>query len=155
QACPHHGIEEWLIIQNFFHGLNQQAQDHVDANAGGSFLSLNVAGAKALIDKIASNQSWKGERQPARPRGVHQIDTIDMLAAKLELLMKKLESPHQEVNQVLESRMTCETSGETGHSGTSCPLTQEMQTSLGATTIPIQDFILSRVGTPSPTSPSV
>ena len=22
QACPHHGIEEWLIIQNFFHGLN-------------------------------------------------------------------------------------------------------------------------------------
>ena len=25
QACPHHGIEEWLIIQNFFHGLNQQA----------------------------------------------------------------------------------------------------------------------------------
>ena len=32
-----------------------------------------------------------------------------MLAAKLELLMKKLESPHQEVNQVSESRMTCET----------------------------------------------
>src|SRR6185312_3396695 len=48
-----------------------------------------------------------------------------MLAAKLELLMKKLESPHMEVNQVLESRMTCETCGEIGHSGTSCPLTQE------------------------------
>ena len=80
--------------------------------------SLDDAGAKALIDKIASNQSWKGERQPARPRGVHQIDTVDMLAAKLELLMKKLESPHQEVNQVSESRMTCETCGETGHSGT-------------------------------------
>ena len=55
QACPHHGIKEWLIIQNFFHGLNQQAQDHIDAAAGGSFLSLDVAGAKALIDKIASN----------------------------------------------------------------------------------------------------
>ena len=50
------------------------------------------------IDKIASNQSWKGERQPARPRGVHQIDSVDMLAAKMDLLMKKLESPHQEVN---------------------------------------------------------
>ena len=22
-ACPHHGMEEWLIIQNFFHDLNQ------------------------------------------------------------------------------------------------------------------------------------
>src|SRR6185312_6524993 len=21
-ACPHHGMKEWLIIQNFFHGLN-------------------------------------------------------------------------------------------------------------------------------------
>ena len=94
QACPHHRIEEWLIIQNFFHGLNQQGQDHVDAAAGGSFLSLDVTEAKALIDKIASNQSWKGERQPTHPRGVHQIDTFDMLAAKLELLMKKLESPH-------------------------------------------------------------
>ena len=57
QACPHHGMEEWLIIQNIFHCLNQQAKDHVDAAAGDSFLSLDVAGAKTLIDKIASNQS--------------------------------------------------------------------------------------------------
>ena len=82
-------MEEWLIIQNFFHGLNQQAKDHVDAAAGGSFLSLDVAGAKMLIDKIASNQSWRGDKQPARPRGVHQIDSVDMLAAKMDLLMKK------------------------------------------------------------------
>ena len=56
---------------------------------------------------------------------MHQIDSVDMLAAKMDLLMKKLESPHMEANQVSESRMTCETCGETGHSGTSCPLTQE------------------------------
>jgi len=56
---------------------------------------------------------------------MHHIDSVDMLAAKMDLLMKKLESPHMEANQVSESRMTCETCGETGHSGTSCPLTQE------------------------------
>ena len=56
-ACPHHGMEEWLIIQNFFHGLNQRSQDHMDAAAGGAFLSLNVAGARTLINKIASNRS--------------------------------------------------------------------------------------------------
>jgi len=22
-ACPHHSMEEWLIIQNYFHGLGQ------------------------------------------------------------------------------------------------------------------------------------
>ena len=93
-----------------------------------------------LIDKIASNQSWKGERQPARPRGVHQIDSVDMLAAKMDLLMNKLESPHQEVNQVSESRMTCETCGETGHSGNSCPLTQEDANFVGSNNNPNSGF---------------
>ncbi|XP_039822719.1 uncharacterized protein LOC120684924 [Panicum virgatum] len=63
-----------------------------------------------------------------------------MLAAKLELLMKKLESPHQEVNQVSESRMTCETCGETGHSGTSCPLTQEGTNFVGNNNNPNSGF---------------
>jgi hypothetical protein len=91
-------MEEWLIIQNFLHGLTQQAQDHIDAVAGGAFLSLDVARAKALVDKIASNQSWKGDRHLACAKGLHQIDGVDMLAAKIDLLMKKLESSHQEVN---------------------------------------------------------
>ena len=105
-----------------------------------SSLSLDVVRAKTLIDKIASNQSWTGERQPARRRSVHQIDTVDMFAAKLELLMKKLKSPHQEVNQVSESRMTCETCGETGHSGTSCPLTQEDANFVGSNNNPNSGF---------------
>ena len=92
-------MEEWLIIQNFFHGLNQRSQDHMDAVAGGAFHSLNVAGAKVLIDKIASHQSWKGDRHPAHPKEIHEVDSVNMLAAKMDLLMKKLESPHQEVNQ--------------------------------------------------------
>ena len=62
-TCPHHGMEEWLIIQSFFNGLNTPAQNHIDAASGGSFLSLSVPEAKALVEKIASNQSWKGERQ--------------------------------------------------------------------------------------------
>ena len=48
-----------------------------------------------------------------------------MLAAKMDLLMKRLESPHQEANQVMDSRMTCKICGETEHMGNSCPITQE------------------------------
>jgi len=36
------------------------------------------------------------------------------LAAKMDLFMKKLESPHQKVNRIMESRMTCETCGDIG-----------------------------------------
>jgi hypothetical protein len=55
-------MEEWPIIQSFFHGLNMPAQNHIDEALGGSFLSLDVTGVKALVEKIASSQSWKGDR---------------------------------------------------------------------------------------------
>ena len=48
-----------------------------------------------------------------------------MLAAKMDFLMKRLESPYQEANQVMDSRLTFEICGETGHTGNSCPITQE------------------------------
>ena len=57
-----------------------------------------------------------------------------MLAAKMDLLMKKLESSHQEVNQITESQMTCEKCGNTGHSGKSYPFTQEDENSIGNNT---------------------
>ena len=36
-ACPHHGMDNWLILQNFYNGLTQSSRDHVDAAAGGAF----------------------------------------------------------------------------------------------------------------------
>jgi hypothetical protein len=71
-------MEEWLIIRNFFHGLNKRLQDHMDVTAGGAFLSLDVAGARMLIDKVASNQSWKEDRQPAHSKGMRKKNSIIM-----------------------------------------------------------------------------
>jgi hypothetical protein len=118
-------MAEWLIVQSFYHGLTRHSQEHLDAAAGGAFLSLDVPGAKALVEKIASHQSWTGERQATRSKGVHQVDSYDMLAAKMDLLMKKLESPTMEMAQIADARITYETCGDTGHSGTDCPITQE------------------------------
>ncbi|WVZ52265.1 hypothetical protein U9M48_003341 [Paspalum notatum var. saurae] len=121
-AYPHHGMEQWLIVQNFFHGLHRSTREYLDAAAGGSFLSLSVAAARTLIEKMASNQGWRKERANNKPRGVHQIDSFDMLAAKMDLLLKKLEGAPEAVPvQALDSRMTCEHCGNTGHTGNSCP----------------------------------
>jgi hypothetical protein len=30
-ACPHHGMEEWFIIQSLCHGLIHSAWEHIDA----------------------------------------------------------------------------------------------------------------------------
>ena len=124
-ACPHHGMEDWLLIQNFYHGLTPLSRSHLDAAAGGAFFSLNVADAKALIEKMVSNQGWNDERLQPRKRGMHSLKEADMIVAKMDLLAKKLDScekmNQQESVQSLESYMTCEVCGETGHSGSHCP----------------------------------
>ena len=41
-ACLYHGMDNWLILQNFYNGLTQSSRDHVDATAGGAFFSLTI-----------------------------------------------------------------------------------------------------------------
>ena len=45
------------------------------------------------MEKMASNQGWNEERLQTRKRGggMHQLKEVDMLSAKMDLLMKKLE----------------------------------------------------------------
>ena len=40
--CPHHGMEDWLLMQGFYHGLTQKAHEQLDATARGSFMSLTL-----------------------------------------------------------------------------------------------------------------
>jgi hypothetical protein len=54
-TCPHHSMEEWFIIQSFYHGLIRSAQEHKDAAAGGSFFALSIEEARKLVEKMASN----------------------------------------------------------------------------------------------------
>ena len=59
---------------------------------------------------------------------MHQLKEVDMLSAKIDLLMKKLKdwaNEKQEVMHIHDLRMTCEVCGNTGHSGNSCPETQD------------------------------
>jgi hypothetical protein len=102
----------------------------MDVAAGGAFLSLNFRDATALVEKMASNQSWNDERTQPRKRGegMHQLKEVDMLSAKMDLLIKKLEdrvSEKKEVMHIHDSCMTCEVCGDTGHLVNNCHETQE------------------------------
>jgi len=58
---PHHGLDNWLILQNFYNGLSQSSHDHVDAAASRAFFSLTIERAAALIEKMVSNQGWSDD----------------------------------------------------------------------------------------------
>ena len=124
-------MEDWLLIQNFYNGLTCSTRDHLDAAAGGAFLSLTVAAATELIEKMVSNQGWKTERAPPKQRGMHPVKEVDMLSAKMDLLLKHLDRRAQEkadmygTAQALDAGITCEVCGNTGHSGNLCPATAE------------------------------
>ena len=76
-----------------------------------------------------SNQSW-GKKENHK-KGMHNVKEMDMLAAKIDLLMKRLEEQAQDKEtmkgtiQALDSHMTCEVCGNVGHSGNDCLETYE------------------------------
>ena len=55
-ACPHHGMDEWLVIQSFYNGHTMTSRANIDATVGGAFLDLTITSAKALVEKMVSNQ---------------------------------------------------------------------------------------------------
>jgi hypothetical protein len=119
-------MQGWFLIQTFYHGLKRTTREHLDAAAGGAFFSLQVPAAKELIEKMVANQGWDGDRLQPRTRGVHQVDGINMIAAKMDLLMKKLEaSTNMETAKIMDAHMTCEVCGNVSHSGNDCLNTKE------------------------------
>jgi hypothetical protein len=96
----------------------------MDAATGGAFLSLTIRDATTLVEKMAFNQGWNKERTQTRKRGgMHQLKEVDMLYAKMDLLIKRLDdraSENKEVMHIHDSRMTCEEYGGTRHSGHNC-----------------------------------
>jgi hypothetical protein len=67
-ACPHHDMEEWFIIQSFYHELIRSAREDIYAAAGGSFFTLSIEEAHKLVEKMASNRA--GMRSALRPTPV-------------------------------------------------------------------------------------
>jgi hypothetical protein len=84
-------MKNWLLLQTFYHGLSTNTRETMDAATGGAFLSLTLTQATNLVEKMASNQAWNEERQPRKKeRGMHQLKEVEMLSAKMDLLMKRL-----------------------------------------------------------------
>ena len=104
-------------------------RSHLDAAACGAFFLISVADAETLIEKMFSNQGWSDDRLQPHKRGMHLVKEIDMLAAKMDLLAKRVEHykkvSAQETLKAMDSHMTCEVYGDVGHWGDSCLETQE------------------------------
>jgi hypothetical protein len=92
-ACTHYSMEEWFINQSFYYGLIRSAREHIEVDVGGSFFAHSIEEAHKLVERMASNQSWNDEHTQSYTHKVDQLEEVDMLIARIDLLMKKLENP--------------------------------------------------------------
>jgi hypothetical protein len=97
-------MENWLHMQTFYHGLSNSTRETMDVAVGGAFLSFTIPQATALVEKMASNQGWSEERTQTRKRGMmHQLKEVDMLSAKMDLLMKRFDDRTEEKKEVMQN----------------------------------------------------
>ena len=60
---PTHGFNLWMIIHNFYAGLNFASRNLLDSAAGGTFMEITLGEATKLLDNIMVNYSqWHTER---------------------------------------------------------------------------------------------
>src|SRR5215216_50140 len=86
--CPTHGLNFWMIIHNFYAGLNFASTNLLDSAAGGTFMEITLGEASKILDTIMVNYShWHTERSSTSKK-VHAIEEINVLVGKMDELMK-------------------------------------------------------------------
>jgi hypothetical protein len=101
-------------------------------------MMLKVLSSLSVLRKLINwLRRWPptraGMRSALRPaiRKVHQLKEVDMLTAKIDLLMKKLENPGLDHLKMVDARVMCEECEETGHMGINYPTVSQVVNFVG------------------------
>ena len=84
-------MEDWLLMQSFYHRLTQKAHEQLNATAGGSFMSLTLGKAETLMEKIASNQGWSSCNIQSCNKSEEVLEELCALTTKMDIVLNWLE----------------------------------------------------------------
>jgi antirestriction protein ArdC len=80
-------MEDWLLMQGFYHGLIQKAREQLDATIGGAFMSLTLGKVKTLMEKVASNQGWSQGSIQTCNKSKEVPEEVCALSTKMDVLL--------------------------------------------------------------------
>ena len=90
--CPTHELNLWMIIQNFYAGLNFVSRNLLDFAAGDTFMKITLGEATKFLDNIMAKYSqWHTERAPTSKK-VNSVEEISCLSEKFDALMRLVAS---------------------------------------------------------------
>ncbi|KAJ9553598.1 hypothetical protein OSB04_017643 [Centaurea solstitialis] len=127
--CPHHGIEDWRLVQLFYNGLRPETRFAIDTSAGGSIMTKTPGAIKDLIENLAINHyQWPSERAlHGRMHSTPESDAMATLVAKIENLNATFEEKIVQITKVPQQPQDapniCVVCGGLGHDSTMCPST--------------------------------
>ncbi|XP_062085912.1 uncharacterized protein LOC133792019 [Humulus lupulus] len=97
RRCPHHGIDKWMLVHNFYNGLCTTTRTIIDAAAGGAFMSKSANETYELLEDMATNNhQWLDERSTGviKVVGIHELDAITALTAQMPTSCEIFRGPH-------------------------------------------------------------
>jgi len=62
--CPYHGLQCWMMIQDFYNSVTQAVSSTIDAVARGTLMSKNKDETYNLIEEMALNNFQWSIKQP-------------------------------------------------------------------------------------------
>jgi hypothetical protein len=86
-------MEEWLLMQSFYHRLTQKSREQLDATAEGSFMSLTLGKARTLMERIASNQGWSSCNNQSYNKCEEVSEEVCALSTNMDVLLNWLKQP--------------------------------------------------------------
>jgi hypothetical protein len=75
-GLPTISMEDWEFTEGFYYGLSQEAKEHIDALARGTFFMLNDKEAQALFDKLSANERESEEHGLKKNSRTIKIDPL-------------------------------------------------------------------------------
>ncbi|RDX84347.1 Retrovirus-related Pol polyprotein, partial [Mucuna pruriens] len=128
-TCPHHQINEQLLIQYFYKGLSMMDRSMIDAASGGALMDKTPVAARHLISNMASNTQQFGIRGPNPSRPVNEIGAasnqrLENQLTELTSLVRQLAVSQHHTTKAAKVCGIC-TSIE--HPTDSCPTLQETE----------------------------
>ncbi|XP_074306500.1 uncharacterized protein LOC141641750 [Silene latifolia] len=132
RLCPHHGIGDDELVNNFYEGLNNEMKMNLDSGSEkGALDKIDHKTAKELFEEMTSRTfHWNNERHKRKGRSnVESTNNVEVkgLIEELKQQIALLNSSNTSRNSSSNwSQMyCCEICGDQGHPPNECPLMME------------------------------
>ena len=95
RRCPHHQMPNWLQVSMFYNGLDYPTRQTIDAAVGGTLNVKTPEESLELFENMAKNNfQWSNGRQKQKVAGIHELDIMTTIVAKVDALAKKVDGMH-------------------------------------------------------------